>query len=112
MHSSKTHLSDPRFNDSFIKKLRIYGIPYFTLTARSVIQYSGTRRELAVNQVKPSFKIPKLEIKPNENAGSLHDTLMNIGSHLVLKTVVSIKNKDVKTLTEKSNKYFLVGENR
>ena len=43
----------------------------------------------------------EIEIKPNENAGSLHDTLMDIGSHLVLKTVVSIKNKDVKTTPQK-----------
>lgn len=36
-------------------------------------------------------------INPEENAGSLHDTLMTIGSKLVLKTVESIQNKTVKT---------------
>ena len=36
-------------------------------------------------------------ISPEENAGSLHDSLMIIGSKLVLKTVESIQNKTVKT---------------
>ena len=33
-----------------------------------------------------------IEINPEENAGSLHDKLMRIGSKLVLKTVTSIQN--------------------
>ena len=38
-----------------------------------------------------------IEINPEENAGSLHDKLMRIGSKLVLKTVTSIQNNSVKT---------------
>ncbi len=38
-----------------------------------------------------------IEINPEENAGSLHDKLMRIGSKLVLKTVASIQNNSVKT---------------
>ena len=46
-----------------------------------------------------------IEIKPEENAGSLHDALMNIGSKLVLKTVELIQKDSVKTTpqTETSN---------
>jgi methionyl-tRNA formyltransferase len=39
----------------------------------------------------------ELEINPNENAGSLHDRLMNEGSLLVLKTVKSIGEGSIKT---------------
>ncbi len=42
-----------------------------------------------------------VEIKPDENAGSLHDTLMNIGSALVLKTVKLIENEAVNTIPQK-----------
>ncbi|MFD0836651.1 methionyl-tRNA formyltransferase [Mariniflexile aquimaris] len=42
-----------------------------------------------------------VEIKPDENAGSLHDTLMNIGSALVLKTVKLIENNSVNTVPQK-----------
>ncbi len=42
-----------------------------------------------------------VEIKPDENAGSLHDTLMNIGSALVLKTVKLIENNSVNTIPQK-----------
>ena len=47
----------------------------------------------------------KININPEENAGSLHDKLMHIGSELVLKTVKSIENGAVKTIpqTESSN---------
>ncbi len=40
-------------------------------------------------------------IEPNENAGSLHDKLMERGSELVLRTVVSIENDEVKTIPQK-----------
>ena len=43
-----------------------------------------------------------ITINPNENAGSLHDKLMVLGSHLVLKTVALIKANQVKT-TPQSN---------
>lgn len=39
----------------------------------------------------------ELEITPTENAGSLHDKLMNNGSELVLKTVAAIENKTINT---------------
>ncbi|MFD0990973.1 methionyl-tRNA formyltransferase [Mariniflexile jejuense] len=42
-----------------------------------------------------------ININPEENAGSLHDALMTIGSKLVLKTVESIQNKTVKTTPQK-----------
>lgn len=38
-----------------------------------------------------------ININSDENAGSLHDRLMMLGSELVLKTVVLIENKQVKT---------------
>ena len=38
-----------------------------------------------------------VNIEPNENAGSLHDKLMNIGSQLVLNTVKQIENDKVIT---------------
>lgn len=41
-----------------------------------------------------------IEINPEENAGSLHDKLMTIGSQLVLKTVESIQNESVKTIPQ------------
>ena len=46
-----------------------------------------------------------ININPEENAGSLHDKLMLIGSELVLKTVNLIQNGAVKTIpqTESSN---------
>lgn len=39
----------------------------------------------------------KLNINPTENAGELHDKLMHLGSELVLKTVQTIKNGNLKT---------------
>ncbi|RED47618.1 methionyl-tRNA formyltransferase [Seonamhaeicola aphaedonensis] len=39
----------------------------------------------------------QVDIHPEENAGSLHDKLMTIGSKLVLKTVALIENGNVKT---------------
>ncbi|WP_406684297.1 methionyl-tRNA formyltransferase [Seonamhaeicola sp. MEBiC1930] len=39
----------------------------------------------------------EIDIDPQENAGSLHDKLMIIGSELVLKTVASIKKDKIKT---------------
>ena len=42
----------------------------------------------------------EVNIKPDENAGELHDKLMNIGSELVLKTVVSIKSKNIKLISQ------------
>ncbi len=41
-----------------------------------------------------------VEIQPEENAGSLHDKLMDIGSKLVLKTVNLIQNGAVKTMPQ------------
>lgn len=46
----------------------------------------------------------EIEIEPDENAGSLHDKLMDIGSQLVLKTVKSIEKGDVKTMPQKETK--------
>lgn len=42
-------------------------------------------------------------IDPNENAGSLHDKLMHIGSKLVLDTVLLIKNENVVTTPQKES---------
>ncbi len=42
------------------------------------------------------------EIEPNENAGSLHDKLMQIGSQLVLKTVVLIEKNNIITKPQKT----------
>lgn len=39
----------------------------------------------------------KLSIAPNENAGSLHDRLMNLGSELILKTVKLLEKGSVTT---------------
>jgi len=39
----------------------------------------------------------ELTISPTENAGSLHDRLMNEGSELVLKTVKTIENNNIST---------------
>ncbi|WP_298533451.1 methionyl-tRNA formyltransferase [uncultured Algibacter sp.] len=43
----------------------------------------------------------EINIDPNENAGRLHDKLMDLGSELVLTTVASIDNGTVKTLPQK-----------
>lgn len=45
----------------------------------------------------------EIDIAPNENAGSLHDKLMDIGSTLVLKTVEAIKTGDVTTTPQIEN---------
>ncbi len=45
-----------------------------------------------------------IEINPKENAGSLHDKLMDVGSKLVLKTVGSIKEGNVETIPQKETK--------
>lgn len=39
----------------------------------------------------------KVEIQPDENAGQLHDKLMNIGATVILKTVRQIENDSVVT---------------
>ncbi|MFV9551362.1 methionyl-tRNA formyltransferase [Algibacter sp. PT7-4] len=46
----------------------------------------------------------EINIDANENAGSLHDKLMNIGSQLVLKTVKTLENQSVKTVPQKETK--------
>lgn len=43
----------------------------------------------------------EIAIKPDENAGDLHDTLMVIGSELVLKTVGFIEKGKVETIKQK-----------
>ncbi|SER00614.1 methionyl-tRNA formyltransferase [Hyunsoonleella jejuensis] len=45
----------------------------------------------------------EIEIEPHENAGSLHDKLMNLGSSLVLKTVTAIKKGAVATTQQNEN---------
>jgi len=45
----------------------------------------------------------EVEIDINENAGSLHDKLMKIGSELVLKTVTLIKKGEAKTTPQKDS---------
>ena len=45
----------------------------------------------------------EVEIDINENAGSLHDKLMKIGSELVLKTVSLIKKGEAKTTPQKDS---------
>ncbi len=42
----------------------------------------------------------KVSINMDETAGTLHDKLMNIGSGLVVKTVESIENNNVKTIAQ------------
>ncbi|MFH6772056.1 methionyl-tRNA formyltransferase [Gaetbulibacter aestuarii] len=39
----------------------------------------------------------EIDIDPDETAGSLHDKLMNLGSHLILKTVELIRKGEVST---------------
>ncbi|WP_211344241.1 methionyl-tRNA formyltransferase [Flavivirga rizhaonensis] len=46
----------------------------------------------------------EIDIEADENVGSLHDKLMNIGSSLVLKTVNAIKKGRVKTVPQKETK--------
>lgn len=46
----------------------------------------------------------ELPIEPHENAGSLHDKLMHLGSNLVLKTVIQIEQGTVKTIPQKESK--------
>ena len=45
----------------------------------------------------------EVTIDPNENAGSLHDKLMTIGSELVIKTVKEIENNTVTTTPQPEN---------
>jgi methionyl-tRNA formyltransferase len=45
----------------------------------------------------------EIPIDPNENAGSLHDKLMNIGSALVVKTVQHIEKDEVTTTIQAVN---------
>lgn len=45
----------------------------------------------------------EIDIEPDENAGSLHDKLMDIGSALVLKTVEAIKNEKVTSTPQIEN---------
>lgn len=46
----------------------------------------------------------EIKIDDEENAGSLHDNLMAIGSELVLETVALIEKGNVKTIPQKENK--------
>ncbi|GAA3612694.1 methionyl-tRNA formyltransferase [Flavivirga amylovorans] len=46
----------------------------------------------------------EIDIESDENVGSLHDKLMNIGSTLVIQTVNAIKKGDVKTTPQKTTK--------
>ena len=46
----------------------------------------------------------EIKIELDENAGALHDKLMDIGSQLVLKTVTLIANGDVTTIPQKETK--------
>lgn len=46
----------------------------------------------------------EVKIDPDENAGSLHDKLMDLGSKLVLKTVSLIEKGDVETTPQKETK--------
>jgi methionyl-tRNA formyltransferase len=39
-------------------------------------------------------------IAPNETVGSLHDTLMNLGSRLIIKTVTAISKGNIKTVNQ------------
>ena len=45
----------------------------------------------------------ELAIDPDENAGALHDKLMNIGSELVVKTVQQIEKDEVTTTIQPQN---------
>lgn len=45
----------------------------------------------------------KINIEENDNAGSVHDKLMNIGSSLVLKTVQSIERNEVNEIPQLIN---------
>ena len=42
----------------------------------------------------------EVEILPNENAGQLHDKLMNIGGELIVNTVDAIINEEVKPIPQ------------
>lgn len=46
----------------------------------------------------------EINIEPDENAGSLHDKLMDMGSQLVLKTVTLIENGPIKTIQQITTK--------
>ena len=46
----------------------------------------------------------EIDIKKDENAGSLHDKLMILGSQLVLKTVDTIRKGEVKPIPQKAEK--------
>ncbi|TNJ42469.1 methionyl-tRNA formyltransferase [Tamlana fucoidanivorans] len=45
----------------------------------------------------------RISIDPDENAGSLHDKLMYLGSHLVLETVALVANDTVRTKPQTDN---------
>lgn len=45
----------------------------------------------------------EIEILPNENAGQLHDRLMELGSETVLKTLNFIKSDNLNTIIQKDN---------
>ena len=47
-----------------------------------------------------------IEIEPDENAGSLHDKLMLMGSQLVLTTVAAIDNEEIKTTPQKETEHI------
>lgn len=46
----------------------------------------------------------KIDIEKDDNAGTLHEKLMNLGAHLVLKTVYAIERATVKTKKQTSDK--------
>ncbi len=48
----------------------------------------------------------EIAINPKENAGSLHDKLMILGSELVLKTVSLIEKGNVKTTPQKNSEHI------
>ena len=46
----------------------------------------------------------EIKIEADENAGSLHDKLMNLGSQLILNTVALIEKSEVKTVPQTATK--------
>ena len=50
----------------------------------------------------------KLTIEPSENAGSLHDKLMHLGSKLVIETIQQIEVGFVETHTQSIGLYLMI----
>ena len=61
VHTATTHLTDP-YIPHVLQYIKTYGVPHIAVTARGHETRSGTKRELARNQVKYSYKSPKLEL--------------------------------------------------